>query len=435
MQTAESKKIAVIGAGPMGLGVAYQLAKEGCHPVVFETHDKIGGMAASFDFEGLRIERFYHFHCTSDIALLEILAELGIESKMHWRETKMGFYYLGRIQPWGDPISLLTFSGLSWGAKFRYGVHAFLSIRRNEWHSLDKLESTAWLKRWVGEEAYDILWRKLFDLKFYEYAQDISAAWTWSRLRRVGRSRYNIFREKLGYLEGGSDTLLQAMRAYIEAHGGEFRLACPVQKVVIDNATVKGVEAQTGFEEFAMVISTVPQPYLPKILCDLPEQIVDLYRSKENIAIVCVIAKLSKPVSSYFWLNISDPDIDVPGLIEYTQLRPLDHHIVYVPYYMPASQPKFLRPNQAFIDDTKKYIQKINPDIKDEDFIAIHASRYRFAQPIYKPGYLNSLPPANLPVHGLWAADTSYYYPEDRGISESIKFGRQMAGNAIRSPE
>ena len=37
-----------------------------------------------------------------------------------------------------------------------------------------------------------------------------------------------------------------------------------------------------------------------------------------------------------------------------------------------------------------------------------------------------------LPVEGLWVADTSYYYPEDRGISESIGFGRQMARDAVR---
>jgi hypothetical protein len=28
-------------------------------------------------------------------------------------------------------------------------------------------------------------------------------------------------------------------------------------------------------------------------------------------------------------------------------------------------------------------------------------------------------------------ADTSYYYPEDRGISESIGFGRRLAKDAL----
>ena len=36
-----------------------------------------------------------------------------------------------------------------------------------------------------------------------------------------------------------------------------------------------------------------------------------------------------------------------------------------------------------------------------------------------------------VPVEGLWVADTSYYYPEDRGISESIHFGRQLAKDAV----
>lgn len=433
MQSTKVEKIAVVGAGLMGLAVAFQLVRDGYCPVIFEADDRVGGMAASFDFDGLHIERFYHFHCISDVAFLNILSELGIASKMHWVETKMGYYYEDKVLSWGNPAALLRFPGLGLVDKLRYGFHVFHSTHRNEWRVLDKLESTTWLRSWVGEKTYEVLWRKLFELKFYNHAQSISAAWTWSRLRRVGRSRYSIFREKLGYLEGGSDTLLHALKAYIETHGGEFRLACPITKVVIKNSTVIGVETYAGSEGFSKVISTIPLPYLPNILSDLPEAILDSYRRIENIAIVCVIAKLRKPVSQYFWLNINDPDIEIPGLIEYTRLRPLDSHIIYVPYYLPTNQPKFSQPNQIFIDDTKKYLKRINPDLQDEDFIFMSASRYRYAQAIYTPGFLELLPPVKLPVNGLWAADTSYYYPEDRGISESINFGRQMARDAIRS--
>ena len=80
----------------------------------------------------------------------------------------------------------------------------------------------------------------------------------------------------------------------------------------------------------------------------------------------------------------------------------------------------------------RRYLKKINPALQDDDFIDIRASRYRHAQPICDPGYLSKLPPVKLPVEGLWVADTSYYYPEDRGISESIGFGRQMARDAVR---
>lgn len=103
-----TERIAVLGAGPMGLGAAYQLVKDGRKPVIFEADDRVGGMAACFDFGGLSIERYYHFHAISDHAFLEVLRELGIEDKMQWRETKMGYFYQGRVQPWGNPIALLS---------------------------------------------------------------------------------------------------------------------------------------------------------------------------------------------------------------------------------------------------------------------------------------------------------------------------------------
>src|SRR6266568_3922068 len=115
-----AQKVAVLGAGPMGLGVAYQLARDGREAVVFEADDRIGGMAASFDFGGLRIERFYHFHCTSDKDFFSVLEELGLSDKLHWVATRMGYYFQGNIHPWGDPLALLRFPGLRLIDKVRY---------------------------------------------------------------------------------------------------------------------------------------------------------------------------------------------------------------------------------------------------------------------------------------------------------------------------
>lgn len=426
------QRIAVIGAGPMGMAVAYQLALDGHQPVIFEADDRVGGMTAAFDFNGLTIERYYHFHCISDSAFLEVLDELGLAEKMHWVETRMGYWYQNRLQPWGNPIALLKFRGLGLVAKLRYGLHAFLCTKRRDWRPLDNVEATGWIKRWVGKEAYEVLWRRLFDYKFYDYTEGLSAAWIWSRIRRIGQSRYSLFREKLGYLEGGSETLLQAMKAAIEARGGEVRLKSPVVKVVIESGVTKGILTTVGFEAFDKVVSTVPLPYLPKLMPDLPPELLAVFQSIKNIAVVCVIAKLSKPVTGNFWLNTNDPEMDIPGLVEYSNLRPLDRHLVYVPFYMPGEHPKFKDPDQVFLDKVRRYLKKINPLLQDEDFLDLRANRYRYAQPICDPGYLGKLPPVALPVKGLWAADTSYYYPEDRGISESIGFGRRMAKMAAQ---
>ena len=427
----QPQRIAVLGAGPMGLAVAYQLALDGHRPVVFEAGDRVGGMTACFDFDGLRIERYYHFHCISDSAFLTILDELGIADKMRWVETRMGYYYQGKVVPWGNPLALLKFPGLSLMAKFRYGLHAFLATKRNNWKPLDRLEAAGWIRRWVGDEAYEVLWRKLFDYKFYDYAHDLSAAWIWSRIRRIGRSRYNLFAEKLGHLEGGSDTLLRALQTRIEAHGGEFRLSSAVSRVRIEDSKVKGIEIGAVFEPFDKIVSTIPLPYVPRLMPDLPEDILRMFKAVKNIAVVCVIAKLRRSVTENFWLNINDPEMDIPGLVEYTNLQPLDRHIVYVPFYMPGEHPKFQDSDQVFLDKVRRYLKAINPQIEDNDILDLRASRYRYAQPICPPGYLNGLPPVALPIAGLWVADTSYYYPEDRGISESIGFGRMMAKKVV----
>lgn len=426
------QRIAVLGAGPMGLAVAYQLARDGHTPVIFEADDRVGGMTAAFDFSGLSIERYYHFHCISDHAFLTMLDELSLSDQMRWVETKMGYWFQNRLQPWGNPVALLKFKGLSLIAKFRYGLHAFLCTKRNDWKPLDNVEATGWIRRWVGAEAWDVLWRRLFDYKFYNYTDNLSAAWIWSRIRRIGRSRYSLFREKLGYLEGGSETLLQAIKRDIETNGGEVRLKSSVTKVVMQAGKVQGVEVNGQVEYFDKVISTIPLPYVPRVMPDLPEDILQRFKALKNVAVVCVIVKLRKPLSENFWLNTNDPDMDIPGLVEYSNLRPLDQPIVYVPFYVPSEHPKFAEPDQVFLDKVQRYLKKINPLLTDEDFLDMRASRYRYAQPICDPGYLERLPPVSLPVEGLWVADTSYYYPEDRGISESIDFGRKIARDAVQ---
>lgn len=424
------ERIAVLGAGPMGLAVAYQLVLDGYQPVIFEADDRIGGMTACFDFSGLQIERYYHFHCTSDTGFLNLLDELGIADRMNWTETKMGYWFNNQLQPWGNPIALLRFSGLTFIGKIRYGLMAFFATKRKNWKSLDEVEATDWIKKWVGEAVYEIMWHKLFEYKFHHFTGNLSAAWIWSRIRRLGQSRYNLFKEKLGYLDGGSQTLLNRLQEFLEANGAELNLGQPVTRVLIDASRVTGVETKTGRHGFSKVISTIPLPYVPQVFPDLPDNILNKYRSVNNIAVVCVIAKLSKPLSENFWVNTNDDEMDIPGLVEYSNLRPLKNAVVYVPFYLPGEHPKYSEPDEIFIEKVKTYLMKINPDLSEDDFLDVRASRYRFAQPICEPGFLGKLPSVKLPVQGLCVADTSYYYPEDRGISESIDFGREMARTA-----
>ncbi|MDP2128701.1 MAG: NAD(P)/FAD-dependent oxidoreductase [Pseudohongiella sp.] len=426
-------RIAVLGAGPMGLAAAYQLVRDGHQVVLFEADDRLGGMTASFDFNGLLIERYYHFHCLSDHGLLQMLDELGIADRMRWKETHMGFWHQKQLQDWGNPVALLRFKGLGFVSKVRYGLHAFCATKRSSWHDLDNVSASEWIKRWVGKSAWETLWKPLFEFKFYHYADNLSAAWIWSRIHRVGGSRYNLMREKLGYLEGGSETLLQAMASAIRQGGGEIRLSCPVQQVRSNQGRVTGLQIKDSpiCETFDKVVSTVPLPFVPQLIPDLPPAALARYRALDNIAAVCVIVKLRSPLTDKFWLNINDPDMDIPGLVEYSNLRPLEHAVVYVPFYLPADHPSYADTDEVFEGKVRRYLKTIKPALVDDDFLDLRVSRYRYAQPICPPGFSSALPPYQTEIDGLWVADTSYYYPNDRGISESLDFGRKLAKEAV----
>ena len=70
---------------------------------------------------------------------------------------------------------------------------------------------------------------------------------------------------------------------------------------------------------------------------------------------------------------------------------------------------------------------RINGDLRDADVIATKVARLRHAQPVCEPGFAAKIPPVQTPIEGLQIADTCFYYPEDRGISESVRLGREMA--------
>ena len=425
--------IAVIGAGPMGLATAYELTKQGHQVELFEFDDRLGGMSAHFDFDGLSIERYYHFVCRPDDPLFALLDELDMHDKLHWVDTRMGYYYNGHLHRWGDPVSLLRFPHLDMLSKLRYGAHMFFSSKRpkEKWQDIDAVDAVSWLKQGGGKHAYKVLWERLFKLKFHHYTENLSAAWIWARIRRMGQSRRSIFQESLGYIENGSETLLNRLAEEITQRGGKIHLSTAVEKVLIEQGKLTGIEIAAGRKTFDQVISTIPLQYIPRMIPDLPEDQLQQYKEVQNIGVVCLIFKLKRAITDNFWLNISDPEFEIPGIIEMSNLRPLPDKIVYVPYYMPQAHPKFSWSNEQIIAEASGYLKKLNPELSDNDIISVHASRYAFAQPICQPSFAHHLPPMRSSVEGLFIADTSYYYPEDRSISESVLLGKQLAEMAM----
>ena len=423
------KRIIVIGSGPMGLAAAYHACKKHHTVDILEAAPEVGGMAAHFDFDGLSIERFYHFVCKSDQHTFDLMAELGIGHKMRWRQTSMAYFTGGRLHRWGDPFSLLTFPEISLLSRIRYGLFAFVSTRRERWDAIETETARSWITRWCGREVYQRLWKPLFDYKFYRYADDISAAWIWTRIKRIGRSRKSLFREELGYIEGGSQTLVNTLCEAIREAGGRIRVSSPALEVVTDGGQVVGVRTSEGVLPADAVICTVPTSLVSKLVPHLPEAWRARYDSIANIGVCCLVFKLRRSITPHFWVNVAEPGIEIPGFVEFSNLRHVGDAIVYVPYYMPTDHPKFHWADDALLAEAFSCLKRVNPALTPEDVVASHVARLRYAQPVCPAGFAARIPPIKTPIGGLQVADTCFYYPEDRGISESVRIGKMMSDN------
>jgi len=412
-------RIGVIGAGISGMAAALALARRGHQVEVFQRENGLGGLIATFDFAGTRIEHFYHFLCGTDFGYFGLCRELGLDHRIRFVDAPTGFYHDGRSYRFSSALDLLRFSPLPFSQRLRFGIFALEARWRREWVQLDEMAARPWLIDRLGRRAYEVIWEPLLALKFGDFHDRISAAWVWHRLHRVAQSR-----GKMGYLEGGTGLLLDTLAGRLRELGVAVHPGRPVRAIHCDGRRVSGL----GFDDadhvlFDRVVSTVPMPVLADLLPESEAKYAAQLRRIDYIGVVCLLFKLRRPVSRNFWLNVNDPRVPFNGIIEYTNLNPLsreDGHIVYVPYYVDTSSARYSMPDEAVLDETWQALKTIAPHLGDDDVLARHVARAPYAQAICPVDFLKAIPEQRSPVQGLHLLDSIFLCPEDRTQSGHI---------------
>jgi len=427
-------RIAVIGGGVSGLSTAYFLLKQGHDVTVLERDKTLGGLAASFDFGGSLIEKYYHFICLGDTDLTDLCGELGLGDEISWRSTKMSFLYEGKLYPFGTPLDLLFFKPVGMVGRIRFGLNVMYARSLKYWQKLESESASAWLTRHIGKRAYEVIWKPLLQIKFGEYADEVAASWMWHRIHRVAKSRKKFFqREMLGYLAGGTSTLVEALSQTIREMGGELKTSSPVASIVVRNGEVTGIECEGETAGFDCVVSTLPLPLVCRML---PEECAG-YRSElekvKYIGVVCMILKLSRPLSDSFWLNINDSRISFNGIIEYTNLNPrpdlAGKKIAYIPFYLMTTNERYSYSDEQLLEEYSSSLKLVSPDFRPDWIQDWRFFRDPYAQAICTTNFSRIVPKQKSPVKGLYLIDSTQLYPSDRTISGMIGLAKELAGS------
>ena len=433
-------RFGVIGGGVGGLGAAYELTKAGHFAAVYERAPFLGGLASTFDVGGGRLERFYHHLFLSDTTIIDLLGELGLGDRLIWEKSKVGYLTDGRIHPFSTALDLLRFTPVPFLDRIRMGLVTLYLQRVRDWRKLEGVTAAAFMRRWAGERNYRAIWEPLLRGKFTIYAEDLGMPWLWSKFAtRVASRRGPLGAERLGYISGSWQVLVDELERRIVEAGGEVHAGAGVRRIQTLDSAVTGLvlDGDGGEQEvpFDAVIATVPSFVLPNLV-DLPEDYAQMTRSIDYEGAVAVIWVLNRSLSPIYWLNVADEDIPFMLVLEQTNLVPPSEyggkHVVYTANYVTRDDPRWGMSEEEIVAGYIPHLRKINPGFDESWIERTYVHREPAAQPIMTVNYSRKVPPVRTPVRGLWLASMSQVYPEDRGTNYSIRLGQRVARDAMR---
>jgi protoporphyrinogen oxidase len=237
-------------------------------------------------------------------------------------------------------------------------------------------------------------------------------------------------REELGYLDGGFELMLEAMKGAFAARGGRILEGTAAEYVIRERNRVKGVVAG-GQELFCdAVVSTIPIPSFLEIAPPLPEDYSAALAGIRYQAAVCLVLECAERVSPVYWLNVSDPSITFGGLIEHTNFISPSHYggnrIVYLFNYVRGDDPLFRMSADDYFGFHEASLARVNPSFRRGWVKRMHLFRARHATVVYTLGYRKAMPGFETPVGGLYMVNTSQIYPYDRNMNNCAALGERF---------
>lgn len=435
-EQAAKLKVGIIGAGVAGMAAAWDLSRAGHDVTIYEAGSEVGGLAAGFRDTGWEwtLEKFYHHWFQTDTDLLDLVKEMGKSDEVIFPRPKTSYWLDGKIvRSEMTPYSVLFELPVSFISKIRLALAgAFLKYLTPDWRNLEKVTADVWLRRYMGEEAYNRLWRPLLIGKFSSLYTKVNMAWLWARIKT--RTLH------LGTYKGGFQAFLNALADLLRKRGVEICLDSPVEGISIHGGKpTLTVNGETHV--FDQIMSTVS----PKLMLKITEGLADTPYGKqaaalESIGALCVVYALNQSLltDGTYWLNLpaTSPDksksqFPFLALVEHTNWMDKAHYngdvLVYCGDYVPADHEYFKMSEADLANRFMAELPKFNPQFKPEWVRKFWVFRAAYAQPVSGVNHSQNIPDLKTPLTGVYWASMSQVYPWDRGTNFAVEIGRRTA--------
>jgi protoporphyrinogen oxidase len=326
------KKIAVIGSGPAGITVAYELAKANFHVEVYEAGPRVGGLAKGIDLWGQRVDLGPHRFFSNNSRVNKIWLEVaGKDYRIVDRLTRI--YYKNKLYHY--PIK-------AGDALLKMGVFnaaaCFLSYVNQKIFPVKQDGSFEnWVVNRFGRKLFEIFFKtyseKLWGISCKELDADFAAQRIknfslWEAVKNFlpgsDKKAHKTLVDQFAYPTGGTGMIYERMHDYIIKHNGNVYLNTPVKRVITENSEVKAIELVNGeVKEFDHVVSTMPLSLLVTRLPETPPKIIELANVlKFRNTILVYLHFEAKDLFKDNWLYIHNSDLKMGRITNFRNWAP-----------------------------------------------------------------------------------------------------------------
>jgi len=353
-----------------------------------------------------------------------LIKDLGIADKLFFKKTSMGVYTEGEIFDFNSPKDLLKFKPISWIDKLKFGFSTIFLGKVAQWEKYEGVSAMDWFRKWAGKTTAKSLWEPLLKVKFGPFANQVPLAWMVGRMRQRMGSRKGGD-ERLGYLTGSLDTLLQALLLALADMNVQLINNARVDEIIIEGNSIQSLKVEGEHFSAKNYLMTLPSNYLYPMLAKKFPALSQKISEVKYFGAMCVILEMVKPLSEIYWLNIASEGFPFGGVIEHTNFIPASEysgsHIAYLSRYFAHEEAIAQQSEEEIKKEMLAKLKVIYPAFSEADLKNIHLFKTMTAATVCDMNFSNKIPNCKTEIENMYLASMSHVYPDERSTNNSIR--------------
>lgn len=446
--------VAVLGAGPAGLAAAHEVSRNGVGVHVLERNDYVGGLCATYEFDGFRFDLGGHRWFTKNPELQAWFLRL-MEGELVNVERTSRIYFKGK---WFDyPLSI---PNVVRNIGLRKSVRAMLSYARSAVRDVVSPREPANLREaftaQFGAQLFETFFRRYSEKVWGRDCDSISADWVSQRSKGLSffsalcdavLKRRNVVSlvDEFVYPRAGYQRICERLAEDVQEADGVVQLESPVSAIRYRGPNDFVVSFGEGAELAASdVVSTVPLNHLVRMLTPAcPPEVAKAAGSLEFRDLVTVtLAFQRERVTRDTWVYVHDEDIIFARLHEPKNWSPdmvpsPDTTSLVCECFCTVGDEVWETPDDVLVGRVVDDLADRLGFVERGDLIGSRVVRTRFAYPVYDLEYAGKLRviadflAEYEGLHVVGRGGTFRYNNADHSIEMGLLLGRALLGGDV----